>query len=74
MLYEMMAAFGLTTVKQQTVRGFAVSLGILHNRGVSVESLRDSKTLQRRWRVDLSLGAMDANAILDNAKKAEKKK
>jgi hypothetical protein len=63
-LYEMMSAFGLTTVKQQTVRGFATSLGVLHNRGVKVESIRDSKSLQRRWKVDLGLGAMDAETIL----------
>lgn len=54
-LYELMSGFGLTTVKQQTVRGFATSLGVLQNRGVKIKSVRDSKTLERRWKVDLSL-------------------
>lgn len=63
-LYELMAQYGLTTVKQQTVRGFATSLGVLHGRGVNVHSLRDTKTLQRRWRVDLTLGEMDAGTVL----------
>lgn len=69
-LYELMAGFGLTTVKQQTVRGFATSLGVLHTRGIKVESIRDGKTLERRWRVDLSLGDLDPKTALQEGLKA----